>query len=52
MEDGEEGGDSFANLLSHWRRWAKVVNYLEEAKDQYEKVKNFLGCNPCMINNV
>ena len=30
----------------------KMVNFLEEAKDQYEQLKNFFGCNPCMINNV
>ena len=30
----------------------KIVNFLEEAKDQYEQVKNFFGCNSRMINNV
>ena len=30
----------------------KLLNFLEEAKDQYEQVKNFLGCKPCMINDV
>ena len=30
----------------------RIVNLLEEAKDQYEQVKNFFGCNAHMINNV
>ena len=30
----------------------KMVNFLEEAKDQYEQLKNFFGCNPRMINDV
>ena len=30
----------------------KMVNFLEEAKEQYEQVKNFFGCNLCMINDM
>ena len=30
----------------------RTVNLLEEAKDQYEQVKNFFSCNFCMINYV
>ena len=30
----------------------KIVNFLEEAKDQYEQMKIFFRCNARMINNV
>ena len=43
MENGEKGGRSAANL---------IVSFLEEARDQYEQVKNFFGCNARMIDNM
>ena len=30
----------------------KVVNFLEETRDQYEQVKNLFGCNPHMVNDM
>ena len=34
------------------RNRQKIMDFLEKAKDQYEQVKNFFGCNPRMINDV
>ena len=30
----------------------RIVNFLEEVRDQYEQVKDFFGCNARMINDV
>ena len=30
----------------------RIISFLEEANDQYEKIKNFFGYNSLMINNV
>ena len=30
----------------------KIINFLEEARDQYDQVKNFFGCNARMNDNM
>ena len=30
----------------------RIISSLEEVRDQYEEVKNFFGCNACMVDNM
>ena len=41
MDDGKKGGGSVVNLRSRGTRGTKDVNLLEDARDEYEQVKDF-----------